>query len=773
MKSHLLPSCFHALVATSLVLACSQVSAADFTWKGTADGTWTENANWLAGAAPVYGADLSADRLVIGNGANAGAVYSPPNGETTTFASGRGIIIGSTTQGPASLTISGGTLKINGPSTSGSEPIMANGVSAALHLNGGNLDMSGHGNGFRFFGAGASGISSVLTITQGTFSSKSFDLLSAAATGLTAGGEGAIHLNGGVLAVTAFTRTSLSITTTSALHLNGGTLRALAASSSFLPNFSGLKTTVKAGGAVIDTNGFDVTMAEVLEGDATLAPLVDGGLTKNGVGTLTLSGANTYQGPVTVNAGTTLTTFSRLSLDNNTAAGDGTITLAGSFAELRLLAASGARVIGNSLEISNTGDEKSLIYTQSGTATCSGPITIHETNIDHFRVRSDNSALNLTGKISGAGGLFKYAGSAPVVLTNSGNDFTGGVKLTVGVVGFAAGALGTSGGIRMDGGTLRWESANAEDISSRVVMIDAKTAVFSTNGNNVTFAQAIGNASTAGLQKNGSGSLILSGVNTYSGLTTVSGGILGGSTTIAGSVTVAASGSLAPGVTAGTLTIQGDLDLSAMAGGAGQLRMDLGALAAPHDRIAVGGNLALGALALDDLQITNLGGLQAGTYTLITSNGLSGTVSDATAEIASGFQGQLQVSGNNLQLVVMASGGFSAWQTANNTAGGMDADHDNDGVANGVEYFLRGASDSTGFTVLPAVDPDTMSVTWLKADGFVGDYLTHFVVETSATLQTPWQTETLGVNVTITGNQVKYTFPPGTKHFARLKVITP
>jgi hypothetical protein len=36
-----------------------------------------------------------------------------------------------------------------------------------------------------------------------------------------------------------------------------------------------------------------------------------------------------------------------------------------------------------------------------------------------------------------------------------------------------------------------------------------------------------------------------------------------------------------------------------------------------------------------------------------------------------------------------------------------------------------------------------------------------------------WSDETLGGSVTITGDDVKFTFPAGTKNFARLKVTGP
>jgi fibronectin type 3 domain-containing protein len=121
------------------------------------------------------------------------------------------------------------------------------------------------------------------------------------------------------------------------------------------------------------------------------------------------------------------------------------------------------------------------------------------------------------------------------------------------------------------------------------------------------------------------------------------------------------------------------------------------------------------------------------------------------------------------------TGGFAAWQSANSTAGGLDEDHDGDDVANGVEFFLGGNSNTTGFTPLPGVDNTggTLSVTWTKAADYGGSYGTDFWVETSSTLAPPWTQETEGGNVTITGNDVKFTFPAGSRNFARLRVTGP
>jgi hypothetical protein len=123
--------------------------------------------------------------------------------------------------------------------------------------------------------------------------------------------------------------------------------------------------------------------------------------------------------------------------------------------------------------------------------------------------------------------------------------------------------------------------------------------------------------------------------------------------------------------------------------------------------------------------------------------------------------------------------GYASWQSVNGATGQtLDQDHDKDGVPNGVEFFIGGPNGSTtGFTPLPGVvnTADVLSVTWTKATDYTGSYGTDFFVETSDTLTGVWTTETLGANVIITGNAVKFTFPTplGTKNFVRLKVTGP
>ncbi len=139
----------------------------------------------------------------------------------------------------------------------------------------------------------------------------------------------------------------------------------------------------------------------------------------------------------------------------------------------------------------------------------------------------------------------------------------------------------------------------------------------------------------------------------------------------------------------------------------------------------------------------------------------------------------LDASGNVSFVTQGVASAYTAWATTNGVPGqAANLDHDNDSVSNGVEYFLVGPSTvSTGFTSLPGVTDlsGVKSTTWTKAGTYTGVYGTHFWVETSTSLASgSWTTETLGVNVVITGNNVKYTFPSGpVKTFARLKVTGP
>ena len=134
--------------------------------------------------------------------------------------------------------------------------------------------------------------------------------------GVTLGGAGALdlqltgvaastntyNLNGGALNVPQVI--SSTKTGTRIFNFNGGTLKAVAGGTLFAANVASTAN-VRNGGAIIDDGGNSISVDEALV-HSTLAGdgATDGGLTKLGSGTLTLSGADSYTGNTVVSNGT-------------------------------------------------------------------------------------------------------------------------------------------------------------------------------------------------------------------------------------------------------------------------------------------------------------------------------------------------------------------------------------------------------------------------------------------------------------------------------------
>ena len=176
-------------------------------------------------------------------------------------------------------------------------------------LNAGSLSI---GNGSRVPGGCA-----VTVTNSGTLNvSGTFNILNTA--GSTAGNQ-SVNLNGGALSAGNFIASGLgSGAHANTLNFNGGTLAANVsdngASPFFLPVITDLTANVNAGGLHFNANGHYATIAQTLvHGGGT----PDGGLTLSGAGTLSLTGANSYNGITTVSN-------SILSVNNTTGSATGT-----------------------------------------------------------------------------------------------------------------------------------------------------------------------------------------------------------------------------------------------------------------------------------------------------------------------------------------------------------------------------------------------------------------------------------------------------------------
>ena len=110
------------------------------------------------------------------------------------------------------------------------------------------------------------------------------------------GGSGTFNLNGGLIQAAAVGCGVGSST----FNFNGGTLQAVGDQTTYLQGLD--NAYVKEGGAIIDTQAYDIMIAQKLRHGGAISR--DGGLTKYGPGTLILSALNSYTGDTTVNGGT-------------------------------------------------------------------------------------------------------------------------------------------------------------------------------------------------------------------------------------------------------------------------------------------------------------------------------------------------------------------------------------------------------------------------------------------------------------------------------------
>ena len=442
---------------------------------------------------------------------------------------------------------------------------------------------------------------------------------------------------------------------------------------------------------------------------------------------------------------------------------------------------------------------------------------------------NNTASFTFSGQLgTGAGVNFGLVKDGPGVFTlSASNAYAGSTKVLAGILSLAhsqamqSSPLDTAGSVTGDDdsglatsltsltlGGLTGDKNLSALFTTLLGGYDAVTALTLNLGGNAvhSYAGAISNgAGDMSLTKSGAGTQILGGANTYTGATTVAagtliitgttsassavtvtGGILGGDGGIGGSVTVGADGNLAPGTSAGTLEIGGSLDLAAMAGGAGKMTFDLDGLAEPNDRISVSGTveIGMGLLGFSDFVFRNLGGMAAGTYKLVTSGGITGTLDEADLSGRIGvLTGTLQITGNDLELTVVPGSAYDTW------SGGAPADGDanHDGVENGVAWALGAASpNENAIGRLPTIDntsdPDFVLFRFNRSDAANDDPKTTITVEYATNLAawTPVGADTDDVKTEVTPGSPtdtvvvklrRSTLAPDGKLFARLKVM--
>ena len=310
-------------------------------------------------------------------------------------------------------------------------------------------------------------------------------------------------------------------------------------------NFSDSDTS-SAGSWILDNNGTATNnlilsgttgaasgtapVIDVLAGKtATISAVIEGtyGFNKTSSGTLILTGNNTLSGSVSIFNG------GKLIAGHNNAFGTATVTINNSGSTLEL--ADGI-TLNNAITIAAQGNAKGI---RSGSAAITGNITLTEDVVGNAEIRvSAGGTLTLSGNISGNG--FEKLDPGIIILTGT-NTYTGGTQVNGGIVDFAnkaakssgtatAGASGIVGlGVKASdaayysatdvgnlfNGTLTGFSLNA----ASGVAIDTTNA-------GADFDQTVALTAARALTKLGTGTLILSQTNTYTGATNVNSGAL-------------------------------------------------------------------------------------------------------------------------------------------------------------------------------------------------------------------------------------------------------
>ncbi|MDR3397435.1 MAG: autotransporter domain-containing protein [Pandoraea sp.] len=259
----------------------------------------------------------------------------------------------------------------------GNGTVTVDGAGSSLTVSG-NSNAVGNGNGLAvgsdLVGAGTG----VLTVqNSGSVSANAVYL------GYNGSGNGTVNVNSsGVLQAGYIQKASPQ----GVLTFDGGVLRASGNQPQFLQGFSARDVSVGNGGAFIDTQGYSVgiTTAGVFAGS--------GGITKQGSGTLSIAGSNTWGGNTTVSAGT-------LVLDNYTQSRNQTLTVgAASTSNYGKLSVANTATFNAGANLAvNVAGVNSLANGQ----TLTGVVSAGTLNASTFNVTGNSALFNFSAVLNG------------------------------------------------------------------------------------------------------------------------------------------------------------------------------------------------------------------------------------------------------------------------------------------------------------------------------------------------------------------------------------
>ena len=532
----------------------------------TGANTYTGNTTISAGTLALSGAGtIASSSGVIDNGTFDISASNAPGATITTLSGTGGVTLGANTltlsnasagangtfggaiSGTGGLTLAAGTETLTGANTyTGNTTISA----GTLALSGAGTIASSSGvidNGtFDISASNAPGATiTTLSGTGGVTLGANTLTLSNASAGANGTFGGAISGTGGLtLAAGTETLTGANTYTGNTTIGSGSTLVIGGAGSLGAGSYAG---NITDGGTFEYSSSATQTLSGVISGA--------GALTQNGTGTLTLTGVNTYTGNTTIASGSTLQIGGSGSLGGGSYAG--TISDSGMFEYSSsanqtlsgVISGAGTLVKDTSatstLTLTGANTYTGLTTISAGTLQISGAGSLgsgnYAGNISNNGTfeYSSSATQRLSGVISGQGGLTKI-GTGTLILTGA-NTYAGGTLLDVGTLGIGSnGALG-AGALTMQLSTTLQFEASGLTLPNRIMLNNADSTI-DTGSNTDTISGVI--SGPGGLAKLGSGTLIMSGANTYTGATDVQAGALDVTGSLASSVTVELGASL-------------------------------------------------------------------------------------------------------------------------------------------------------------------------------------------------------------------------------------
>ena len=331
---------------------------------------------------------------------------------------------------------------------------------------------------------------------------------------------------------------------------------------SIQPNWATTSGTIS--GDISDTNTSKLSVAIIQKSDAT-----------NNKGTFTFSGNLSYKGETSVATGQTLSlTGTGTNLVNSSAvAVNGTLDVTGytgsTTMQLNKLSGAGNVNLGaKSVKLNNVADADTefsgningtgnVTKTGAGTLTLSkAPAYTGSTTIEDgtLKLKAGGTVNNLSGEASGTLDF----GANALTLSNSDNSvFAGALTGSGNVTKTGSGTLTLSqplelaGDTTIDGGTLDLTNGGSLNnlTGTGTLNISAPITITTQPSDDVNVSKEFAGkiTGTGSLTKAGAGTQILSGANTYTGLTTVSKGVLeltGSAVAANGPVSIAADGTL-------------------------------------------------------------------------------------------------------------------------------------------------------------------------------------------------------------------------------------